>query len=832
MIHTTAELLEMDFGNPIEATDMLVHKGCAMLGMPTGIVARQAGTRDRGCEVVIAHGNARIAGLDGLLDAVLDACTNAGGPIAVAGTSEMPGGLDTICEAGGVRSLIAAPVTVDGKHWGLVLFASEQPRTSGWTDADRSYIRVLASLCRLFHVQVLDAIQQRDKASHDLRLILDHVPSLVFFKDDKNTILQTNKAAADSLGLKPEEVAGRPAEDFYDHADLYLADDLEILRSGEPKLGYIEPYSSADGLRYIQTDKIPVATGPGEPNRILAIATDITDRVLADEKRLRYEDALRAAKSAAELADQAKSAFLANMSHEIRTPMTAILGYAELLLDPMLDDAERSNSIENIRRNGGHLLGLINDILDLSKIEAGQLQTESLPIRVTDLIDDVVATIGPKAREKGLSIDVRATTPIPETFHTDPLRLRQIVLNLANNAVKFTEHGGVTIELSCDASDADHARLGIAVSDTGIGMSPDQLEKLFTPFQQADRSTTRKFGGTGLGLAISRHLARHLHGDIDVTSDAGVGTTVTLHLDIGASAALDMTDYNPTANAISNHTPDGQPIAPVGKPLNGVRILLAEDGLDNQRIINAFLTSAGAAVTIVENGQLAVDAVLEGRRASDDTEPFDAILMDMQMPVLDGYGASNTLRHHDFERPIIALTAHAMVDEPSRCMLAGCDLYLSKPIDRNTLVNSVADIIAEYRNRQPAGAPNALISPAPVDDLATGKPIQAITSPMEHDPDLAPVLRAFVERLPQIATDLHLTLVASDYTTLHRLTHQLKGAGGSYQLPQITTAAERLSHIAEARPAPDVLETAVNELISVLRRVKGFDDTGCKCAAA
>ncbi|MEM6313800.1 MAG: ATP-binding protein, partial [Planctomycetota bacterium] len=544
-------------------------------------------------------------------------------------------------------------------------------------------------------------------------------------------------------------------------------------------------------------------------------------------------------KNEAEAADRSKSEFLANMSHEIRTPMSAIIGYSDLMLDPEQSHEDRTESLYAIRRNGEHLLSLINDILDLAKVETGQLHTESSPVDVSEVLEEVVATMRPLARNKDIDLQRRHSSKLPRKITTDPLRLRQIVLNLVNNAVKFTERGGVTVD-ACVLypgenptvkdwpAAPDHAVLRITVKDTGIGMLPEHTATVFDPFQQADRSMTRRFGGTGLGLAISRHLAEHLGGKITLTSELGVGTKVTLTLDIGGTAELDMIDPKPTnqtnpaptattdASAAPVATPSpvptpSKPAATTDKPLDGVSVLLAEDGLDNQRIISAFLTAGGADVTLAANGQAALEAVLMGRKLDDDAPPFDVVLMDMQMPVLDGYGATAELRERGFKQPIIALTAHAMADEPDRCAKAGCDLYLSKPIGRAALVQAVAEMVARGEAETPS-----------YDHVRSG---------MADDADFAPVLRAFIDRLPQIATDMQLTLVADDTETLRRLAHQLKGAGGSYDMPQITTAAQKLWDVMEADPDVPTLEAAVNEMVALLRRVEGFDDTKTRDAA-
>ncbi len=424
----------------------------------------------------------------------------------------------------------------------------------------------------------------------------------------------------------------------------------------------------------------------------------------------RRSAALRDALGRAEEASRAKTEFLANMSHEIRTPMTAILGYSEQLLEPDLDEGERLAAVHTIRRNGEHLLEIINDILDLSKIEAGKLEIERVRFCPVQLVDDLVELMRPRAEAKGLVLEVTFGGPIPETIETDPTRIRQILLNLLGNAVKFTETGGVELNLSveppADDNPAAEAQMHFSVRDTGIGLTETQLARLFQPFAQADASHTRRFGGTGLGLMISKRLATQLGGKLAATSRAGEGSTFVATIAIGSLAGVTMIEdvqslieqrrgalRRPTFNAgaaSAGPTPRSSiPAAPATGPRlpGSMRILVAEDGPDNQRLLVAMLERAGARVSVVENGRLACDAALG---ALERGEPFDLILMDMQMPEMDGYQATAMLRRLGYKRPVIALTAHAMSGDRDKCLAAGCDDYATKPINRAALFETLA----------------------------------------------------------------------------------------------------------------------------------------------
>jgi signal transduction histidine kinase/CheY-like chemotaxis protein len=403
---------------------------------------------------------------------------------------------------------------------------------------------------------------------------------------------------------------------------------------------------------------------------------------LTSERLEAAVDELDIAKQSAEEATRSKSEFLANMSHEIRTPMTAILGFSEIVLNN-LSDSQNIEGLETIQRNGRHLLEVINDILDVSKIELGKLQVEWTECSPSEVLGDVVSLMRVRADAKGLVLEIQYDTPIPETILSDPTRLRQILINLVGNAVKFTETGTVRLAARVVDADSDSPRMQFDVIDSGIGMTEDQISKLFQPFVQADASTTRKFGGTGLGLTISKRLAELLGGGIQAQSTSGKGSTFSVTVSANAADRVAQADKLDAPHASSEQGADSSHTS----LLRGCRILLAEDGPDNQRLISFILKQVGAEVTIAENGQIALDLALEAR---DERNPYDVILMDMQMPVLGGYEATTKLREAGYSFPVVALTAHAMATDRQECLDAGCDDYATKPIDRERLVQLVA----------------------------------------------------------------------------------------------------------------------------------------------
>ncbi len=405
---------------------------------------------------------------------------------------------------------------------------------------------------------------------------------------------------------------------------------------------------------------------------------------------------LEVAKREAEQATRFKSEFLANMSHEIRTPMTAIRGFTELLAEagPELEPETRAEYLHTIRRNSDHLLAIINDILDLSKIEAKRMSVELIETAPEQILFDVASLMQVKARERGVRYQVVRATPLPAVIHSDPVRLRQILVNLVGNAIKFTEKGEVTVLVSLDRADRDRPVIRFEVKDTGIGMTPDQAGRIFRAFTQADASTTRKFGGTGLGLRISQGLATLLGGDIQFSSVFGEGSRFTLTLPTGPIDGVKLIAPADAGKVLTENDPKvSAPTPELGPLLEGTRVYFVEDGLDNQRLIRFHLERAGAVVTVFENGRdclcaLTEDGTVDGSLRTE--PPCDLVLTDMQMPEMDGYTLARQLRRAGWSGPIIALTAHAMDGVQQRCLDAGCNDYASKPIDRLQLLRTCA----------------------------------------------------------------------------------------------------------------------------------------------
>lgn len=392
------------------------------------------------------------------------------------------------------------------------------------------------------------------------------------------------------------------------------------------------------------------------------------------------ESKLIDAKKEADAANRAKSFFLANMSHEIRTPLGAIMGFSDLLLQEDAEPHAVSDYAATIKRNGEQLLKIIDEILDISKVESGSLQLTSERVDLVDLVSSVESYLKLQAARKSLPIQFEIEGEVPEHFYSDATRVKQILTNIVGNAVKFSNEGAIKVTI-CASKELGPSQIQFIIKDDGPGIDEQYLDAIFRPFSQGDSSTSRKYGGTGLGLALSRKLARALDGDVELTSSKkGVGSTFTVSL------ATHLTEKVPMITELKRSTPSAQTSKVknsrvISSGLEGVKVLVADDAPENQRLISWFLEKAGAEVDLAQDGKEAIDKALAG--------DHDLILMDIQMPGVDGYQATQTLRKQGYNKPILAVTAHALVEERQRCLEAGCTDHFSKPIDPHRLVERV-----------------------------------------------------------------------------------------------------------------------------------------------
>ena len=597
--------------------------------------------------------------------------------------------------------------------------------------------------------------------------------------DAAGAIVELNGAAERILGRPRAALLGKPLLQLL-APDRAWPPPFETARVSRGMRVEVETGGPNGAPRTLEVSLAPIE---GQPPLLGAVLREIT-------ARKRAESELQAAKEAAEAASAAKTRFLASISHDLRTPMAAILGYADLLGREDAGSAhERGEWLEQIRRNADHLLALLNDILDLSKIEAGEVALEVTRVNLFQALADAESLMAPLAHEKLLDLRVEWGGPLPEWIETDPVRLRQILVNLVSNAIKFTDQGEVALRVEQAPSPPGRARLRISVADTGSGIPPEDLERIFAPFTPL---AGRKAAGTGLGLNISRRLARLLGGDLTVRSTPGRGSTFSLELDAGAERAVDLVD---TTRIDLRELRRRRPTRRID--LSGVRILVVDDNRANRRLLVYMLEEPGALVSEAADGQEAVGAVL---RAQTEGAPFDLVLMDMQMPVLDGYEATRTLRQLGVRTPVVALTAHAMTGDRDRCLAAGCDAYVAKPLVREQFLGELSRLLRR--------------------SLVDGqRPQGGLVSIRAGDPGFQELLREYAAELPGLAEQLVEAHRAGELPRLTDLCHQLAGSGGSYGFPQISSAARRCEQVLRQGGGVSDVADPLAELCALLRSV-------------
>jgi signal transduction histidine kinase/DNA-binding NarL/FixJ family response regulator len=593
------------------------------------------------------------------------------------------------------------------------------------------------------------------------------------------------------------ERTGRPREMAEKrHSQLELAVRRRQLTT------YEESFSRPDGTRHMLRCLQPVFHPDGSPYLIVGYGLDITERVEA-------EQTLTLAKLAAEDSSRLKEAFLANMSHEIRTPMNAILGMSQLLAKtPLADD--QLNYQQAIATSAENLLVIINDVLDLSKLEAGKLVLEIIGFSPTHLLAQVEQTLRFKAAEKGLGLVTILSPQVPPVLLGDPYRIRQVLLNLADNALKFTNKGIVTVECSVLApqpnAPADTVTVEFRVTDTGIGIEPEYMATMFTEFSQADSSVTRKFGGTGLGLSICRDLVRLMGSEIEVSSKKNKGTTTcfALHLPVGSAQSV-------TRRKVPPLTPEQR------KHLQGKRVLLVEDNAFNRQIAKSFLTQADVQVIEAEHGAQAVEAVQRQR--------FDLILMDVQMPVMDGYAATAMLRQQlAITTPIIALTANAISGEREKCLAAGMNGYLAKPFQEPQLLQLLHDWVMPTADEQVTSAELVTLAEptAPPVQLAASANLYSIDDLLkagQGDPEFVVfMLHTFSESCEEALQDLRRGLAEANLGLLKDTAHALKPSLQHLNAWQPLPPVEKLNNWNEEF-APEPLTALVDAIEPLLRAV-------------
>jgi len=615
---------------------------------------------------------------------------------------------------------------------------------------------------RSAHERIEGELRERAQAQEALRIIFEASSIGIALMDLQGRFLDVNEAFEEQLGLNKEQIAGKNALEVGALSPkTFYALRREIAARGTfnaREISYRRLTSDQrTGLLWARVVEIQSS------KHLLGFFLDISDRK-------RTEEELQRARIAAEAAAEAKSQFLANMSHEIRTQMNGVVGMLQLLLDTDLSPRQQEYA-EVAQASGRSLLSLIDDILDLSKIEARKIAFENLDFNLRGTVGEAVDSLRAQGAAKGLAIGWQVTAETPELLRGDPYRLRQVLVNLVSNAVKFTERGNVTIEVRLEGQEQGKTTVRFAITDTGIGVRPDRVPALFSPFVQADSSTTRRYGGSGLGLAISKELVEMMDGNIGLKSREGQGSTFWFTAAFG-------TPLGPEAATVelasaSRRKPPGEPAnsnVAVSSEAAGSgragRILVAEDNATNQFVVLAQLEKLGYRADAVANGAEAVDALRQGK--------YDLVLMDCQMPTMDGYEAARRIRESSQGRvPIVALTAHAMAGDRDNCIRAGMNDYLAKP----TELDSLAAMLAKWLG-SPDGAgaveENAPQVSNPVFDEA------GLLNRLMEDRELAGmVMKAFLSDFPSQLENLRKRLDEADAPGAGLQAHMLKGAAAT-----------------------------------------------------
>lgn len=668
---------------------------------------------------------------------------------------------------------------------------------------------------------------ERKRAEKTIQLYADIVKNVpiglnIWRLDDLDNpkslrLLDANPAACSLTGVPMTQLRGLTfLEVFPGVSDTDLASYAEVARSRKAKdIGEIQYQDERMAPAYWAVKAFPLPD-----NCVALVFENVTER-------RQQEEELRRTREQADAANQAKSQFLAHMSHEIRTPLNGILGFAELLRRGERSEVQRAMFLDTIRSSGKHLLALIDEVLDLSKIEAGRMDFERIRCSPHQVISEVLSTLRVASQQKGLSLECLWTSRVPETIVTDPYRLRQLLMNVVGNAIKFTETGGVKLLVSAEA-DKPEPRLLVEVHDTGIGIAADQLPRVFQPFNQADGTITRRFGGTGLGLAISRHIARALGGEITIESELGRGSVFRITLETGSLDGVQFLTEPPTEALTSSGEKKSR-----RNDLAPARILLVEDGETNRELIKLVLSEAGASVVCAENGQLGLEAATR--------ESFELILMDVQMPVMDGYTATRRLREQGCITPIIALTAHAMRGDELKCLEAGCTGYLTKPVDIDLLLRTVAEALGHTRRDTSVAADKTIVATdnevfengETTDQANSGEmkhrdhqvpvrptgPTDMITSNLPTDrPEYRRIVESFVDKLHDKLGAMQAAFDAADLDELAELAHWLKGAGGTIGFDCFNEPARHLEQLAK-RHEPEQIGDSIRELNKLADRI-------------
>ena len=692
------------------------------------------------------------------------------------------------------------PVFRHGKEWGELQVAFKS--TGGfaglnyWVPAWLLILMIPACLIQFsfFLRKTLESLDPNGAVPDHVQGALNSLTVGLLLIDSRGRVLFANQELASVIGRDSSDLAGTKASAIH----WILPGDDTLLpwdhcrQTGEMIHSEILQFNHDGRLLTFSVNCAPIL-GQG----YMVTMEDIT---LLEENKVE----LAKARDAAEQASESKSAFLANMSHEIRTPLNAVLGFTDVLRRGLVTDSDEAvDHLNMIHRSGAHLLELINDILDLSKIEAGRMQVESIETHVDEIVMDVMNVLNVCADENELSLACDFASPIPRAIQSDPTRLRQVITNLVGNAIKFTSEGEVKVVTGLLEAH-EQAWIKIDVIDSGIGMTPEQQSKIFQAFSQADETTTRKFGGTGLGLSISRRLTEAMGGELSVTSEAGVGSTFTVTIPVNVAELTDLITPDEIHQQAAKRASTASNAVLTRLPAK--HVLVVDDGDANRQLIELVLTRAGAIVTTVENGLEAIKALSE--------QDYSLVFMDMQMPVMDGYTATRKLRECGLKTPIVALTGNAMKGDREKCVDAGCDDFLSKPVNLDALLECTAHYIGQLNIGQLAESEDdASVSTTSESIFFQAGPaadgLIHSTLPMD-DADFRQIVADFIGRLDERLESIESAVHEADFIALQRQAHWLKGAGGTVGLGVFTEPARQLedaARVSDNERAAEILKT-------------------------
>jgi PAS domain S-box-containing protein len=711
---------------------------------------------------------------------------------------------------------LTVPIMVNKVKWGQLELRFLRLGSSGWLgvfdnphNLQALYLGLVGFVFIYFYLgRMLKQLDPSKIVPGRVRSALDTLMEGLLAVDMHGQVMLANEAFASVVGKAPDSLLGEPVSQFDWETSEGNTDEAAewpwdiTLREGRAQIGATVYLVDGDSKRRtFLVNCSPVMGAEGHQVGVLASFSDVTE---LEETEIE----LRRSKEQAEAANRAKSDFLANMSHEIRTPMNAILGFTDLLRRGFAkSEAEQLEHLNTVHTSGKFLLNLINDLLDLSKVEAGSLEVELIPCAAHDVAREVVKVLSISAAERDITLELDVEGLLPATITTDPVRLRQIITNLVGNAIKFTEYGSVRVRLLYDPELMPET-LTIEVIDTGIGMTPEQVEKIFDPFTQADSSITRRFGGTGLGLSISSRFAEALGGGIDVSSTPGEGSIFAFTLNTGPLDGVKMLRPEEVLKEIKDtHAGTARKWK-----FPQAQILVADDNKQNRDLVHLVLEEQGLLVTEVENGEQAVAAARESA--------FDLILMDLHMPVMDGFVATQTLSNEEIDVPVIALTAHAFQSVQHEIEESGFSGHLTKPIDYDAMFEMLAGFLGAVpvEEMETEGPAHTVELACPGKEDPQSRPLgdaPPITSRLPvHDPRYRAIVVELIEQLDSRLDEMVQTRKRHEFEALAGLAHSLKGLGGNVGFHEFTEPCRDLESAVMAGT-----ETAIDACLDTLRSI-------------